>query len=417
MDTDYPDIPLGGWAGTVTEVDRHGTYTVRWSRETLASIHPVYKKRCKRDGMVLEEYWLGDDDLEADPGAPLSIEQPKAITPKPLSAQDQDDRVRMVFGLTSDDLLRRPDEEALETYYDYLAERLSFPFEARDHEEDSPFTSLPARRVKVVALGSDLDMDEDDGILCEVETAEAEELVPLASLELRRSDPNRQLVDDYAAWFLGELVYDDDYEAEDEPDGDEELEEDEVSPILVEAGWRSVAFVVLQIIAFAVSFGAIAGSAVAAMSWARWSACIGGVLVAMFETVARARSAQKEWSLIAPRFRKAVGGVVGAIIGAVEGAMFGIMAVAFIGALAGGIAGLLLRRVLVGTKGRRFLILPGGGVLFAAACGVAAQAFYMNRVRATEGLLYGGLAGLGFALLLSLVSLPIAFLTVRKPVS
>ena len=86
-------------------------------------------------------------------------------------------------------------------------------------------------------------------------------------------------------------------------------------------------------------------------------------------------------------------------------------------ALGIGIAGLLLRRVLVGTKGRRFLILPGGGVLFAAACGVAAQAFYMNRVRATEGLLYGGLAGLGFALLLSLVSLPIAFLTVRKPVS
>jgi hypothetical protein len=38
-------------------------YTVRWSRETLAAIHPVFKKRCERDGMVLEEYWDGDVPL------------------------------------------------------------------------------------------------------------------------------------------------------------------------------------------------------------------------------------------------------------------------------------------------------------------------------------------------------------------
>ena len=46
--------------------------------------------------IVLEEYWLGDDDLEADTGGPLNIEQPTEITAKPLSPKDQDDRIRMV---------------------------------------------------------------------------------------------------------------------------------------------------------------------------------------------------------------------------------------------------------------------------------------------------------------------------------
>lgn len=39
-DADYPDIPLGGWAGTISNVHKDGMYTIRWSRETLASIHP-----------------------------------------------------------------------------------------------------------------------------------------------------------------------------------------------------------------------------------------------------------------------------------------------------------------------------------------------------------------------------------------
>ena len=34
-DVEYADMPMGGWAGTVTDVDKRGVYTVRWSRETL----------------------------------------------------------------------------------------------------------------------------------------------------------------------------------------------------------------------------------------------------------------------------------------------------------------------------------------------------------------------------------------------
>jgi hypothetical protein len=408
MDTEYPDMPLGGWAGKITEVDRRAIYTVQRSPETLANIHPVYKKRCERDGMVLEEYWLQDEDLEPDTGGPLSIEQPTQITPRPLSPRDQDDRVRMVFGLTSDDLLPNPDEETLETYYDYLAESLSFPFEARYREEDDPFSPLPARRVKVVALGSDLDLNEEDGILCETKTAEGEDLVPLAELELRRSDPNRQLVDDHAAWFVGELVYDDDEE------GDEEFEDDEdLSLALEEATRRSVALLMLEITAFAASYGAVMGAAVAVMSWAKWGACIGSGLLGVFVAVAQAASAQKDMPVIAPSLRKGFAGIVGLITGAVQGAFFGVMAVAFVGAILGGIVGLLLRRVLGGTQGRFFHFFPGS-VVFAAACGVAAQAFCMNHAQATEGLFYGALVGLGAGLFFGLVGLPLAYLTVRR---
>jgi uncharacterized protein YodC (DUF2158 family) len=33
-DMDYQDIPLGGWAGKITEVHQDGMYTLRWSKES-----------------------------------------------------------------------------------------------------------------------------------------------------------------------------------------------------------------------------------------------------------------------------------------------------------------------------------------------------------------------------------------------
>ena len=113
-DTDYPDIPLGGWAGTISKVQGNGDYDVRWSRETLANIHPVVEKRCEKDGLTLEVYGLAEDDLEPDPGGPLEMEQPTEITTKPLSPKDEDDRIRMVFGLTSNDPLPEVDDKSLE---------------------------------------------------------------------------------------------------------------------------------------------------------------------------------------------------------------------------------------------------------------------------------------------------------------
>jgi hypothetical protein len=196
-DTDYPDIPLGGWAGTITEVYKGGMYTIRWSKETLAAIHPVVRQRSEKDGTVLEEYWLGNDDLEPDNGSPLGIEQPTEITAKPLSPKDQDDRVRMVFGLTSNDPLPEVDDETLTTYRAFLAKNLTFPFQA-EHGGDYGHPE----RVKVIGLGDPDEeplIDETDGLLCKARMEG--EVVTLPLGELEDAKPNRRLIDDYCYWF------------------------------------------------------------------------------------------------------------------------------------------------------------------------------------------------------------------------
>jgi hypothetical protein len=195
-------MPLGGWAGTISEIHKGGMYTVRWSRETLAAIHPVFRKRCERDGMVLEEYWLGDADLERDTGGPLDIEHPTEITTKPLSPKDEDDRVRMVFGLTSNDPLPDVNDELLEQYHEYLREHLSFPFDADYTSETGPFSS---RTIQVKVTGMD-DPDEpmiDDmyGIFCEARHERRAMTLPLGELEVKKGKPNRQLLADYRYWF------------------------------------------------------------------------------------------------------------------------------------------------------------------------------------------------------------------------
>jgi hypothetical protein len=51
-DPDYDDLTIGGWAGTIAEVQNGTppTLLVRWSKQTLKKQSPIYRKRCERDG-------------------------------------------------------------------------------------------------------------------------------------------------------------------------------------------------------------------------------------------------------------------------------------------------------------------------------------------------------------------------------
>ena len=105
---DFEDIPLGGWAGAIREVDQRSsppTYLIEWNRHTLDHMHSVYRKRCERDGLEPESMWLGEDDIEPATGGPVVIEQPASIVTRPLNEKDHDDRVRIALGLTGDDPL------------------------------------------------------------------------------------------------------------------------------------------------------------------------------------------------------------------------------------------------------------------------------------------------------------------------
>src|SRR3954468_11263995 len=197
LDPDFPDIPLGSWAGTVKEVEQakgETTYLIAWDRATLRGMHPVYRKRCERDGLELESMWLGEEDLETDDGTRVPIEQPTSIVTEPLSEKDQDDRVRMALGLTHDDPLPDVSPKWLRAYHRYLKVHLKLPFKAR-YESDG--TSLTVHRLPEP---KEYDLDDEYGLLCEARGRHGPFDVPLAELDEAGSG-NRRLVGDYGYWF------------------------------------------------------------------------------------------------------------------------------------------------------------------------------------------------------------------------
>ena len=108
MDYEYPDIPIGGWAGVVKEIDNESppNRLISWNEQTLEGIHPIYKNRCERDGLYFELMNVPEDDLEPYDGGAIEIEQPTKIVTKPLNLKDEEDRIELVFELTSDDFCR-----------------------------------------------------------------------------------------------------------------------------------------------------------------------------------------------------------------------------------------------------------------------------------------------------------------------
>ncbi|MEZ6089453.1 MAG: hypothetical protein R3C05_15780 [Pirellulaceae bacterium] len=196
MDSDYPDMPLGGWEGTVVERHEDELYTIQWSEETLKSVHPVYRSRCQIDGLDEKRYYLSIDELEPHSGEPLDIQHPQEITTRPLSPTDQDDRIRMIFGLTSNDVLPDVGHDSLRTYHGYLSENCSFPFMAK--------LSLKFGQLEVIKITSLGDPDDDsmidleDGIFCNARHQRGFQKPPLHSLKDIECRPNQQLIVDFA---------------------------------------------------------------------------------------------------------------------------------------------------------------------------------------------------------------------------
>jgi hypothetical protein len=201
-DPEYPDLPLGGWAGTVVEVDARSsptTYRVRWSRETLRHVHPIYERRAERDGFEFGSMWLGNDDLEPDGGGSVSVEPPTSIITKPLSLTDQDDRIRAVFGLTSDDLVPDVSPTTLRAYHEHLLRHLPVPVEARYDPEHGP--GGPVTVLGLSGPDEDVWADGTCGLLCRAKLKGEVLEVPLADCRVKAGGPARQLLADYGYWF------------------------------------------------------------------------------------------------------------------------------------------------------------------------------------------------------------------------
>jgi Calcium binding len=202
----FPDIPLDGWSGTVMKIVKERgqiNYLFKWDDRTLAILPPTYRERCDLDGLDFEITILLEEELELDDGTTVSVEQPAESRPLPLSENDQDDRVRLVFGLTHDDPIPDVSFETLMTYYQYLVKNLKFPFFTSRWAKTGPFS-----RKKVVLPISRLEPPvaeeyDDECPLYGIGIDEDEEIefeVPLEVIDVKKDDPNYRLISDYTYW-------------------------------------------------------------------------------------------------------------------------------------------------------------------------------------------------------------------------
>jgi hypothetical protein len=370
---DFEDIPLGGWTGTITEVEQADdqiTYEIQWDKRTLAGIHPVYRKRCLRDDCDVETVWLGDDDLEADDGTPVPMEQPTAIRTPPLSEKDQDDRVRRALGLTHDDPLPEISHKTLLTYHRHLVAHLRFPFTAIYGEEEiGPFSR---KRATLTVTGL-LDPEEgglsvEDGLICEGRDREEEIEFPLCEIEVKKKDPNFKPVADYAYWFHN-------WPSRDEDDIDRE---DDSSPGVVP--WTETAH--------------------------RDEGDIDGEDADQAIVSEIPPPGPRIWVLATLVF-----GVVGSLVGATIGAALGTLNGAGLAARIGGIPLGMIGAFVLGRYGFMFgavnRLRYGAflGVVFGSLGGGLISAFRQDRARATAGAVSGTTIGLvvaaGLVLLLA----------------
>ena len=131
----------------------------------------------------------------------VPIEQPTGGTTPPLSEEDQDDRVRMAFGLTHGDPLPKVSFETLIAYYRYLAANLKFPLFASYWAKSGPFSSkkvvVPINRLEA-PIAEEFD---DECPLYGIGIDQDEEIeFPLEAIEIDKNDPNYRLVTDYTYW-------------------------------------------------------------------------------------------------------------------------------------------------------------------------------------------------------------------------
>lgn len=395
-DPDAPDMPIGGWCGTVAEVDPSSQpfgYLVEWDRRTLENMHPVFVKRCRRDDLEIESMWLDQDDLEADAGDLLPIEQPTALVTRPLRPEDQDDRVRAVFGLTSDDPLPEVDDDSLARYHAYLAAHLRLPLEARIVEETGP-RELRERRLRVERLLPPEDSDTEEGLLIAGDFGDEEEELPLWLLATAEAAPGfnpgeqQRLIRDYAHWFS---------------------EGQGVDPLLpfpgVErppAGLPTTPPSLGRILNLSGMVGAVGGAAVgsitATLDGARTAALVGaGVLGGLLGLAGRRYGmifgAVNRW-----RYGSLAGFLAGAVVGGALGALGGVLAIAYVGSVSGSVAGVVLGGLLA-PQGRKTSSKFRGGLAGAILGGIV-LALVQDHREALLGLAAGAVVGaLGTALL------------------
>ncbi|MGH7135114.1 MAG: hypothetical protein ACREHD_05195 [Pirellulales bacterium] len=202
----YPDLPMGGWSGTVEEVQQHKSSRrrrcwVRFLDSTVTRLHPVYEDRERRDtddDCELWDNWVPEEQLELGAVPPDNIEQPKL----PRWAERAGDRqVRELFHLGPGDRYPRCEPKTWQLWRRFLSEHLSLPRPLEDDEFDGESLTL-VRLLLPDELPADYPDDEErhalyGEIACEGETF----VMRLDEIALPEGDPFANLIYDYEYWY------------------------------------------------------------------------------------------------------------------------------------------------------------------------------------------------------------------------
>jgi hypothetical protein len=362
-DPDFPDRALGGWSGTVRELDAEGSpplCLVAWDRRTLDGIDPEHRRRCERDGLDYDTMWLAADALE------------------PVPADDPVPRVRVAFGLADDAPLPEVNADSLRRYHAYLSARLTFPFAAA-YRDGPPLLTTKVDPILVLRLRPPEEAD-DRGLLAEVVRGADTRVLPLTAVECAEPDAHRQPLTDYAHWL---------HSAAPRPAAEvpsPALEEQALPEAPAQPGPLSRLLLLGALVAAA--GGSAFGAVLAAVEGARSGAEIGAAVLACLGAAVGARyfrGVNRSPSGVL------TGGLCGAVGGALLGALLGALAAAYVGSIPGSIAGVLLGRLLAGL-GRK----PVGEVgwcLLGACAGGLVLALYQDPLAAARGCVTGAVVG------------------------
>jgi hypothetical protein len=389
-DPDFPDMPLGGWAGVVqdakTEEDGP-VFLVGWNAYTLAHMHPVYRRRCERDALEATSAWLGADELEPDTGGVPEMEQPTDIYPRPLDHSRQDDRLRAIFSLTSDDALPAVTDATLSAYHRHLTAHLALPLTVDYLPADTrvPRNSLP---LMLRELPPPKEGETDQGLLGLVEQGGQRQQLPLSDLEAADKTASWQLLADYAYWFTT-------FRTSATLDGRQSEDDSEAAA----TGLRTVVNAVSRCGLYGAAAGAAVGAVAATMEGVLFAMGVGAVTMAVVGYVAGTRYGFFFGKVHRINSGPILGGIFGMVAGAVAGVVAGPLVIAYFGTIVGSIAGALLGQLLRFIHKR----LPGPTALglAGAVLGAIVLAWMEDSERTLTGLMYGIAGGAAAGLVLS----------------
>ena len=189
---------LGGWQGRVSEIDlKSGLVLIDLDSITLKNMPDSYITQCEEEGLGWNQIYLGMEDvsLTTERDKEADVDQVCGDLSRQHAYDYLGEDIRQILkGVDLDDEMA-----VLDTWYDYLQDNLTFPFDAviAEPQDRGPFRSGQAVRVKEMFEVEDL-----YGVLVTMTHKRSKYQFPLCDLEAKdKQSDNYKALRHYVVWF------------------------------------------------------------------------------------------------------------------------------------------------------------------------------------------------------------------------